>query len=41
MDWEDLENERSYEDLVAEAEFYAECKKEEKQLKYLEKKENK
>lgn len=30
----------SYEDLVAEAEFREECRREEEQLKYLEEKEN-
>ena len=31
----------SYEDIVAEAEFREECKKEEEQLRYLEEKESK
>lgn len=45
MDWEDLLSEKDIEEYLdrkmAEAEFYEEWKKEEKQLKYLEEKEKK
>ena len=37
MDWEEME--RRYEDLVAEAEFIIESRREEEQLKFLEEKE--
>lgn len=36
-----MEEERSYEELVAEAEFKYELAREEEQLRYLEEKENK
>jgi len=40
MDYLDLMSERSYEDMVAEAEARYEYEREDEQLKYLEEKEN-
>jgi hypothetical protein len=40
LEWRNNYKEMSYEDMVCEAEFREECKREDEQLKYLEEKEN-